>query len=298
MASFVYNLYKQQMMRPLVGGLGEESIGLADTGKLKCALLTSSYPSGTSGARDHTHTTVMGYEVTGTTNYAVATLASLAVGLSTNQAYFDAADVTWSNSTIPDAQYAYIYWEDATLGTQAYQPICVIDFGSAYSSTSADFTIQWNAAGIMIMVHMVTNGCYIYNNAKVAILSGEYAWTHPSGDGDTDSIKVALHTSSYSPLPTHETFGVDTTNEVSGTGYTAGGVVLAGKTGSIASNTQSWTADPAQWTSATFTARYATIYNDDVTDDLIAVIDLQENKTATNGLFRITWNASGIVTFG
>ena len=293
MASFVYNLYKQHMMRAWDNV--PQVIDLSEAGHIKCALLTSSYPSITTSSRDHTHSQVLNYEVTGTTNYAAATLASLVVDLATNQAYFDAADVTWSNSTIANAQYAYVYWEGT--GLTALAPICVIDFGSAYSSTSADFTIQWNAAGIMIMVHTATNGCYIYNNAKVAILKGEYAWTDGGGDGATDVVKVALHTASYTPLPAHTQFGVDTTAEVVGTGYTAGGVVLAGKSGSIASNTQSWTGDAVEWTSATMTARYATVYNDDVTDDLIALIDLQENKTATNGLFRITWNASGILTF-
>lgn len=49
-------------------------------------------------------------------------------------------------------------------------------------------------------------------------------------DFDTDTVKVALCTSAYTPAPdTHDYFN-DITNEVAGTGYTAGGATLASKT--------------------------------------------------------------------
>jgi hypothetical protein len=54
------------------------------------------------------------------------------------------------------------------------------------------------------------------------LLSGANVW-----DWDTDTIKVALTTSTYVPdIDVHDFFN-DVTNEVTGTGYTAGGATLA-----------------------------------------------------------------------
>src|SRR3712207_1302567 len=67
----------------------------------------------------------------------------------------------------------------------------------------------------------------IYNSFKRNIMSGGI-------DLDTDTIKVALVTSSYTPdQDAHDNFD-DVTNEVSGTGYTARGVTLGSVTVTIA----------------------------------------------------------------
>lgn len=61
-----------------------------------------------------------------------------------------------------------------------------------------------------------------YRKADLAAYNKEIDW-------DTDTIKISLHTSSYTPnLDTHDYFS-DVTNEVSGTGYTSGGATLASK---------------------------------------------------------------------
>ena len=61
---------------------------------------------------------------------------------------------------------------------------------------------------------------FIYNKGKVALLDG-------SVDLDDDTIKVVLVTASYTPDKADDEFLADVTNEVSGTGYTAGGKPLA-----------------------------------------------------------------------
>ena len=78
-------------------------------------------------------------------------------------------------------------------------------------------------------------------------------------DLDTDTIKIALYTSSATLGATSTAYA--TTNEISGTGYTAGGATLA----SAAITTSGTTAyvdfaDPS-WTTATFTVNGALIYN-------------------------------------
>jgi len=89
------------------------------------------------------------------------------------------------------------------------------------------------------------------------------------------------------------------TNEISGTGYTAGGATLANSTvtqddsGDLAK----WDATDITWSTATITdARYAVIYDTTVSNDIIAYIDFGANKSSVASDFKIIWNASGIIT--
>ena len=97
-------------------------------------------------------------------------------------------------------------------------------------------------------------------------------------DMDNDTFKCMLVTASYSPnLETH-TNKSDVTNEVSGTGYTAGGETLtsvAMTSSSDGTGTIKWDADDVSWANSTLSAvRAGVIYDDTVTDDrLIAYID-------------------------
>ena len=120
-------------------------------------------------------------------------------------------------------------------------------------------------------------------------------------DMDNDTFKCMLVTSSYSPnLETH-TNKSDVTNEVSGTGYTAGGATLTGVTMTSSSDgtgTIKWDADDVSWTSSTLSnVRAGVIYDDSVTNDrLIAYIDFGGDFSTTSGTFQIQWNAAGIFT--
>lgn len=116
----------------------------------------------------------------------------------------------------------------------------------------------------------------IYNSFKKKIMDG-------SIDLDTDTIKVALVTSSYTPNQDVHDFFDDITNEVSGTGYTAGGASLANKVVS-ADNTDDegvFDADDVTWTTSTITARGAVVYKSTgtaSTSPLICYIDFGSDK--------------------
>ena len=103
-------------------------------------------------------------------------------------------------------------------------------------------------------------------------------------DLDTDVIKIALYTSSA-------TLGASTTayttsNEVaSGNGYTTGGNTLAGATISTSGTTAIVDFTDSTWSSASFTARGALIYNSSKSNRAIAVLDFGADKTSTNGDF-------------
>jgi hypothetical protein len=120
-------------------------------------------------------------------------------------------------------------------------------------------------------------------------------------DYDTDTIKVALLTSSYTPnQDTHDYFNDVSTYEVSGTGYTAGGNTLASKTATYDSATNVIVLDAADttWSSSTITARYAVVYDSTgtaSTSALIGYVDFGSDQSSTNGNFTITWDSTGIV---
>lgn len=121
-------------------------------------------------------------------------------------------------------------------------------------------------------------------------------------DWDSDTIKVALLSSAYTPnQDTHDYYDDVSANEVSGTGYTAGGVTLAGKTNTYdaANNVIVLDANDAVWSASTITARYAVIYDDSGATSaqkaLVGYVDFGSDQSSTNGNFTVTWDATGIV---
>ena len=134
----------------------------------------------------------------------------------------------------------------------------------------------------------------IYNVFKKYIMNGAI-------DLDTDTIHVALVTSTYTPDQDAHDFFNDVTNEVSGTGYTAGGSALANKavTADNTDNEGVFDADDVSWTTSTITARGAVLYKKrggaSSADELICYLDFGSDKISTAGTFTIAWNAEGIL---
>jgi len=108
-------------------------------------------------------------------------------------------------------------------------------------------------------------------------------------DLDSDTIRIALFTSSATLNATTTAYA--TTNEISGAGYTAGGVALA--SASVINNSTSgcFDATDPEWTGATFTARGALIYNDTESDLAIAVLDFGGDFTVAGGTFKVVFPA-------
>lgn len=107
--------------------------------------------------------------------------------------------------------------------------------------------------------------------------------------GTTYTYKIALYSSFADLGPS--TLAYSTTNEITGTGYTAGGKVLTPI--APASDNQNQTAyvsfQNAVWNPASFTCRGALIYNA-TTGAAVAVLDFGSDKTATN-TFTVTFPA-------
>jgi hypothetical protein len=132
----------------------------------------------------------------------------------------------------------------------------------------------------------------IYNSFKKKILD--------TIDIDAQAIKIMLVTSSYTPDFDAHDFRDDITNEVSGTGYSAGGATLASVTVTQDNTDNEGVLDAADvtWASSTITARGAVLYcnmGSAATDHLIAYIDFGTDKTSSAGDFTIAWNAEGLI---
>ena len=106
-----------------------------------------------------------------------------------------------------------------------------------------------------------------------------------------DTLKIALFTSSASLDAT--TTAYSTSNEVSGTGYSAGGETLTSTTVSTTGTTAFFDCDDPTWTSASFTARGALIYNSTNGNKAIVVLNFGGDFTVSSGTFQIVFPAAG-----
>jgi hypothetical protein len=117
-------------------------------------------------------------------------------------------------------------------------------------------------------------------------------------DLDTDTVKVMLCTSSYTPDIDSHQYKNDITNEVSGDGYTAGGAIIDNTSISYDTTKHALvlTGDNVEWDDSTITARYGIVYDDTATDKpLIGIQDFGEDKSSSDGPFKLSWDSVGIL---
>jgi hypothetical protein len=135
---------------------------------------------------------------------------------------------------------------------------------------------------------------------KQEILQGIHNFTSGSGGGTTTTtgtgnvFKIALYTSSATLSAATTTYS--TSNEVSGTNYTAGGNTLTNVTPTTSSTTALTDFADTTWSSSTITARGALIYNSSTTagtaDRAVVVLDFGADKSSTSGDFVIQFPAA------
>lgn len=113
-------------------------------------------------------------------------------------------------------------------------------------------------------------------------------------DFDTDTFRMSLHTVTYSAnKDTHDRFD-DVTNEVTGTGYTAGGNVTTVTVGTVDTTNDrvDITFAAVSWATATITARHGVIRKARgglaSADELVMNVDFGSDITATGGTFSVT----------
>ena len=114
---------------------------------------------------------------------------------------------------------------------------------------------------------------------------------HNFGPTSANTFKVALYDASANIGPTTTVY--TTTGEITGTGYTAGGNTLVISTSPISGSNASQVPTAyisfsnSSWTSASFTARAALIYNSTQSNKSVAILDFGADKTVTGNTFTI-----------
>jgi hypothetical protein len=110
----------------------------------------------------------------------------------------------------------------------------------------------------------------------------------------TDTLYMALYTAYATLNPSTTVYTTD--NEVTGTGYTAGGVVITGVTinTDVATNTVYVNFNNVAWPGANFTARGALIYNSSQSNKSVAILDFGSDKifTSTSNIVTMPVNSA------
>ncbi len=130
----------------------------------------------------------------------------------------------------------------------------------------------------------------VYNRCKKNLMT--------SMDLENDTIKVMLLDSNHSFNVDHNTKADIVANEVSGSGYSAGGQALTNKslTQDDDNDKAYFDADNPKWQDSSITASHAIFYDDDLDDDdLLLSVEFDQSYTSTNGDFELVLDSDGIL---
>ena len=136
---------------------------------------------------------------------------------------------------------------------------------------------------------MAFTGNFMCTSFKLQLLTATHAFTTTQIRAATtaDTFKIALFTSSATLDATTTAYA--TTNEITGTNYTAGGNTLTSAATTSSGTTAYVDFADSSWTTASFTARGALIYNSTQSNKSVVVLDFGSDKTASAGTFTIVF---------
>ena len=146
----------------------------------------------------------------------------------------------------------------------------------------------------------------IYYEATIAGYSAGSIPLFSTTRGATTADNTVVWTSwGYLPPPTHTVWADVSAYEISGTGYSAGGTTLTNKAVTLVNHTAGFSADPAVWTNALFSARYAYVYKvgtaNAITNPLLALVLLEETNVdvfaPVSAVVSVSWASPGIFSF-
>ena len=134
----------------------------------------------------------------------------------------------------------------------------------------------------MSILQTVTTSC------KIQLLQA----VHNFGPTSPNTFKIALYTAAANLNASTTVY--DTSNEITGTGYTAGGNTLTGASVNLdtATGVVYVSFSNTSWSNASFTCRGALIYNTSKSNKSVAVLDFGSDKIVTSGTFTITFPAN------
>lgn len=137
---------------------------------------------------------------------------------------------------------------------------------------------------------MAFNGNFMCTSFKKELLEAKHNFLASGGN----TFRLALYTNSatFTAATTAYTTGNEISN-TAGSAYVAKGVALTNINPSASGTTALTDFSDASYSSATFTARGALIFNDTATSDpTVLVLDFGADKTATNGTFTVVFPAA------
>ena len=143
LTAYIFSQFPKNLMKGKFGDLSGAGV------TVKCLLMTSSASISQENWETLTDVNNDTHEVSGTGYDAGGAEATTkAVTEATKVTTFDADNVTWSSSTIT-ARYSVLYLSTGTAGTSYL--IGYANFGEDKSSSSGDFTVAWDASGILTL---------------------------------------------------------------------------------------------------------------------------------------------------
>lgn len=117
---------------------------------------------------------------------------------------------------------------------------------------------------------------------------------------EAETHKVLMTTDTFTPDFTVHDFRDDITNEVTGTGYTAGGIAFTATEVTLAAGLLTYDCADPSWASSTIASAMAAVFYFNVgtaaTDQLILLSDFVTAASTTNGTFQIQVAAGGLAT--
>lgn len=135
----------------------------------------------------------------------------------------------------------------------------------------------------------------LYGRVYLSLANGEINLS-------SHTLKLMLTTASYTPDQDVHRYKSDVTNEITGTGYTAGGATVGSITTAYDASTNKMTIDGADvsWPSSTISnARWGVLYDStpatDATRPLIGYVDFGATVSSVSATFSVPWDPSGIV---
>lgn len=142
---------------------------------------------------------------------------------------------------------------------------------------------------------MAFTGNFMCTSFKLQLMSGVHAISASASSPvrAADTFKIALYTSSATlDASTTAYSATNETTNTTGTAYVAGGNTLASGATSSSGTTAFADFADSSWTTASFTARGALIYNSTQANKSVVVLDFGADKTASAGTFTIIFPAN------
>lgn len=191
-------------------------------------------------------------------------------------------------------QYVKLFVSNGNIGLES--TITIRNDTIILSDTSISANLwQLGSNNYQIFWNEVSPTPLLYDRFKRNLFRGLF----DVGGSGSHQLKVVLLNNTYSFSAAHNIYSDISLYEVTGTGYTTGGVLISGFSvtqDDVNARSVFFSSGNPTWTNSTITARYAVIYDATLINrDLVSCIDFLSSYSSVNETFKLTWGSSGIL---